>query len=112
VSNEVHALIRHVDGEHVAARPHKFTSKRITLTSILLAHAPDVGSKMSSGHKLSDDRLMETWRMAVEKVTRIGERLKARPRHDHVPKPQAGKECLVQRADVDDVPGIIEPLER
>jgi hypothetical protein len=71
-----------------------------------------VAREVPLGDEVGDDGLLQRRRMAIDRGTRLGERLDQLRRDDDVAQSQRGKERLAEGPHVDHAPLEVHPLQR
>jgi hypothetical protein len=108
----VHALIGHRNLEPIRGAPHQRLCQRVALFAIELAHATNMRREMAFLHERANNRLLQRRRLAIDEIARAHESLQQRARYHGVADAQTREERLVERADVDHLLGVVEPLQR
>src|SRR6202040_2507980 len=84
----------------------------IPLIAILQAGAAEMRGEMPLPHELGDHALVEARWLTVDQGSRIDERAGQSVRYHGVADPQARKERLVERTDINGALGVVQSLER
>jgi hypothetical protein len=61
-------------------------------------------------HELGNDCLLQRRRLAIDEIARTDKGLQQRARHHRIAEAPTGKQRFVERADVDHLLRVIEPL--
>ncbi len=75
-------------------------------------HPLQVAREMPVEHEFEHDRLDQRRALPVGEVAGAGEGRDQIFRQHRVAEPQRGEQQLAERAEIDDAPGAVEPLER
>ena len=112
VRNEMHPLVRRIDRYVGAEAALESTNQHVALIPIQQAHSTNMRCEVPLFHESGNDGLAQGRWLSVHKIAGGNERPQQRTRHHGITDPQAWKERLVERADINDTLTPIEPLKR